>query len=360
MWAEREFPSAAEISLLDESLYQRIIADPSQFRMMLQAVPEGSWVFVDEIQRIPTLLNEVHFFIERRGLRFILTGSSARKLRRADVNLLAGRALQRYLHPFLPVELGEAWDTDRAIRVGTLPLVLSSPEPEETLRAYVGMYLKEEIKAEALVRNLPGFARFLPVAGLFHGQVVNVANIARDAGVGRTTVAGYLEILEDTLLAFRVPAFASGLRVRERRHPKLYLCDPGLARAVTRQRGEVGDRERGVLFEGLVASVLRAHRDYHDAFDDVAWWAPATAVTTEVDFVVSRGKRRVAIEVKAVARVGPEHCRGLRAIRDLPGLERRILVYRGEHPLRTDDGIEVTTLPTLSAMLADGTLWEKT
>jgi predicted AAA+ superfamily ATPase len=239
-----------------------------------------------------------------------------------------------------------------------MPLVWQSVEPEETLRAYVQTYLKEEVKAEALVRNLPGFSRFLPVAGLFHGQVVNVANIAREAEVGRTTVAGYLEILEDTLLAFRVPAFEPGLRVRERRHPKLYWCDPGLARAVTRQRGEVQDRERGVLLEGMVATVLRAHRDYHDAFDDMAWWAPSTAIATEVDFVLSRAGRHAAIEVKAAGRIGPEHCRGLRAIRDLPGLQRRFIVSLGDRQMRTDDGIEIIPLPALSAMLASAGLWK--
>jgi predicted AAA+ superfamily ATPase len=357
MWVRHEFPDAVEISLLDEGRFQRYLADPSQFRKELQALPEESWVFVDEIQRLPNLLNEVHYFIEDRRLRFVLTGSSARKLRRAEVNLLAGRAVQRYLHPFLPVELGDSWDTGRAVRYGTLPLVWRSAEPEETLRAYVQTYLKEEIKAEALVRNLPGFTRFLPIAGLFHGQVVNVSNIARDVGVSRGAVAGYLEILEDTLLAFRVPAFEAGLRVRERRHPKLYWCDAGIAREVTRQRGDVPDRERGVLFEGLVAAVLRAHRDYHDAFDEMSWWAPATAVNTEVDFVLSNGTHRAAIEVKAVDRVAAEHCRGLRAIRDLPGLQRRMLVYLGDRRLRTDDGIDVLPLPALSSLLAGGGLW---
>jgi predicted AAA+ superfamily ATPase len=358
MWVRHEFPDAREISLLDEGLFQRFLGNPSRFRQELLALPEGVWVFVDEIQRLPNLLNEVHYFIEDRQLKFVLTGSSARKLKRADVNLLSGRALQRHLHPFLPVELTDAWNTERALRYGTLPLVWDAPEPEETLRAYVQMYLKEEIRAEALVRNLPGFARFLPVAGLFHGQVVNVANIARDAEAGRTTVAGYLEILEDTLLAFRVPAFEPGLRVRERRHPKLYWCDAGLARAVAGQRGEVSERERGVLFEGLVATVLRAHRDYHDAFDDIAWWAPSTAIHTEVDFVLTRERRHVALEVKATCRIGPEHCRGLRALQGLPGLHRRIIVYLGDRPLRTEDGIEVMSLPALSALLAGGKLWQ--
>ena len=159
---------------------------------------------VDEVQRLPGLLNEVHRFIEERRLRFALLGSSARKLRAAGVNLLGGRALWREMFPLTPEELGEDFDLDRTLEVGALPLVLDSDSPQETLRAYVQLYLREEIKGEALVRNLPGFARFLPVAGLFHGQLVNVSGIARDAGVARTTVEGYLGVLEDTLLVRRL------------------------------------------------------------------------------------------------------------------------------------------------------------
>ncbi|OHD75341.1 MAG: hypothetical protein A2177_13825 [Spirochaetes bacterium RBG_13_68_11] len=185
-----------------------------------------------------------------------------------------------------------------------------------------------------------------------------MSNISREAEVSRTTVSGYLEILEDTLLAFRVPAFDPGLRVRERRHPEPYWCDAGLARAVTGHRGEVSDRERGVLLEGIVATLVRAHRDYHDACDDIAWWAPATATQTEVDFVLTRGGRHVALEVKATGRIGPEHCRGLRAIKGLPGLHRRLIVYLGEWPMRMEDGIDVLPLPALSQLLAGGRLWD--
>lgn len=357
-WVEHEYLEAYSISLLDEGLYQRYLADPSLFRQELRAQPEGAWIFVDEIQRLPNLLNEVHHGIEARHQRFILTGSSARKLKRADVNLLAGRALQRRLYPFLPSELGSAYSLDTVLRYGSIPLVWVSPDREQTLRAYVEMYLREEIKAEALVRNLAGFARFLPIAGLSHGQAVNTSNIAREAGVSRTTVNGHLEILEDTLLVFRIPAFAARLRVRERKHPKLYWCDPGLARTVVRRSGEVSDQERGILFEGIVATMLKAFQGYRDVWDDISYWSPAEAAQTEVDFVLSRAGQHVGIEVKATDRVGPQHGKGLRAIRDLKGLRRRVIVYLGDRIMRTDDGIDVLPLSGLAAMLESGELWK--
>jgi len=176
---------------------------------------------VDEVQRLPGLLNVIHQKLETRRLRFALSGSSARKLRRSGVNLLAGRAVRRSLHPFVPEELEGSFSLARTLEWGALPIVWAAPDKQDALEAYVQMYLKEEIQAEAATRNLPGFARFLPIAGLFHGQTLNVSALARDAGVARTTVQGYLEILEDTLFTFQLPAYEARLRVRERRHPKL-------------------------------------------------------------------------------------------------------------------------------------------
>ena len=225
-WVRHEYPDAHRIDLLDEALYQSYLADIGRFAGELQAAVPGSWVFVDEIQRLPALLNEVHRYIEGSGLRFILTGSSARKLKQAGVNLLGGRALHTRMYPFLPHELGADFDFDTVLRHGSLPVVWNAADRAAALRSYVQLYLKEEIKGEALVRNLAGFARFLPVAALFHGQTLNVASAARDAEVSRTTLAGYVEILEDTLVAFRLPAYDPKLRVRERKHPKLYWIDP--------------------------------------------------------------------------------------------------------------------------------------
>jgi predicted AAA+ superfamily ATPase len=315
-------------------------------------------VFVDEIQRLPNLLNEVHRFIEERGLCFILTGSSARKLKRAEVNLLAGRALLRRLYPFLPSELGEAFDLESVLRWGSIPLIWESPDRDQSLKAYVQLYLKEEIKAEALVRNLPGFVRFLPVAAAMHAQQVSVSSAARDAEVGRTTLAGYLEILEDTLLAFRVPAFEARLRVRERRHPKLYWFDPGVVRAVAGCTGALHPEERGTLFEGWVAALLRAARDYFELFEECFYWAPAGNGSTEVDFLLARGGRYLALEAKSAPKVQDKHLKGLRAIAPLPGLHRRLVVYTGDRGQRTPDGIDLWPVATFLKHLRDGTLWD--
>jgi predicted AAA+ superfamily ATPase len=351
------FPDALRFDLLDEGLYQSLLADPGLFADRLRAVRTGAWIWVDEVQRLPSLLNEVQRHIEDRRLKFILSGSSARKLRRAGTNLLAGRALQKAMFPLLPSELGGDFDLEAVLSHGSLPVVWSSGQPDETLRAYVQTYLKEEIQAEALARNLPGFARFLPVAALGHGQTVNVSSLARDCGVSRTTVDGYLEILEDTLLAFRLPAFESRLRVRERRHPKLYWIDPGLARAARKRLGDIDSGERGSLLEGVVATCLRAHGEYDRLFDEMSYWAPADAVRTEVDFLLRRGKRHLAIEVKSSRRIPDDGLRGLRAITGLAGLERRILVLDSKDPMRTADGIDVLPFGDFFDSLADGSLW---
>ena len=312
---------------------------------------------VDEIQRIPSLLNEVHRFIEERRLRFVLCGSSARKLKRHGTNLLAGRAVRKNLHPFLPAELGSAFDLETALTTGTLPVIWRAESPADALVAYAQLYLREEIQAEALVRNLPGFARFLPVAALFHAQTLSTASLARDAEVARTTVEGYLDVLEDTLLAFRLPAYEGKLRVRERKHPKLYWIDAGIVRGVRRQLGRLTTEERGALFEGWVANLLRSHDDYDGLFDDWCYWAPAEARRTEVDFLLRRGRAWIAIEAKAGQRAGPDELRGLRAIHGMKGLARRILVFRGPRRLRTSDGIEVWPIATFLEALAENQLW---
>ena len=356
-WARRQFPDAPRIDLLDEGRYQDYLVDPPLFAAELETVPAGSWVVVDEIQRLPNLLNEVHRFIEDRRLRFALLGSSARKLKAAGVNLLAGRALRKVMHPLTPAELGGDFSLDAALDTGTIPLVWVSDERRAVLESYVQLYLREEIRAEALVRNLPGFARFLPVAALYHGEVVNVSGLARDCGVARSTVQGYLDILEDTLLAFRLPAFEARLRVRERRHPKLYWVDPGLVRAVKRLRGPIAPEERGALLEGWVLHLLRAHGEESDLYEEVRYWAPHPANRTEVDFLLRRGGEFVAIEVKSQPRYHTGMLPGLRAAADLPGVVRRVLVYGGRRSFRTQDGIEVWSLARLHRALAEDAIW---
>jgi predicted AAA+ superfamily ATPase len=342
-WARTAFPDARRFDLLDEGLFQSYLRDPRLFGRELLRVPAGHAVVVDEIQRLPALLNEVHRFIEDRKLRFVLLGSSARKLKQAGTNLLAGRALRRIMYPLLPQELGGDFDLQEVLRFGSLPVIWRAPVKEESLEAYVQLFLKQEIQAEALVRNLPGFARFLPVAALFHGQVLSVAALARDAGVARTTVSGYLDILADTHLAWLLPAYEGKLRVKERKHPKLYWVDPGIVRAVKREFHPPAELERGALLEGWVGALLKAYGEPGCGLglrhDGLFHWAP-TEGKTEVDFLIQRGRAFTAIEVKAKEKLSSRDLIGLKAIAELKGIRRRVVVFMGDRPFQTEDGIE--------------------
>jgi predicted AAA+ superfamily ATPase len=342
-WSRQVFPDAHRFDLLDEGLFQSYLRDARLFGRELLRLPADQTVVVDEVQRLPALLNEVHRFIESHGLRFVLLGSSARKLKQAGTNLLAGRALRRVMFPLLPQELGADFDLSEVLRFGSLPLIWRSSAKEASLDAYVQLYLKQEIQAEALVRNLPGFARFLPIAALFHGQILSVASLARDAGVARTTVSGYLEILADTYLAWLLPAYDGKLRVKERKHPKLYWVDPGVMRAVKRELHPPGDAERGALLEGWVGVLLKAYGESGSGLgvghDGLFYWAP-TEGGTEVDFLIKRGKEFTAVEVKAKETLSSHDFKGLKAIAELKGLRRRLVVFLGERPFRTEDGID--------------------
>lgn len=356
-WLKESLSHSYVFDLLDEAVYQKFLGAPALFAAEVGGVDPSRWIVVDEIQRLPNLLNEVHRAIENQGRRFALCGSSARKLRRAGVNLLGGRALQRTMHPFTPVELGEHFDSERALRYGLLPIVFASADKPGTLASYTQLYLKEEIQGEALVRNLPGFARFLPIAALLNGQVINVSNIAREVGVARVTVNGYLDILVDTLLCFRLSAYEAKLRVRERRHPKWYWCDPGVVRAMKESNGPVVMEERGALFEGLVAQVIRASMDYYSAADKVHYWAPTEAAEMEVDFLLTRGSRHVAVEVKSSPRPSSSWVKGLKAISGLTGLKRRLVVYPQGPRMALGDGIEGVPLFLFSQWLREGNLF---
>ena len=229
---KRLFPSALYIDLLDQSLYQSFLSKIGLFYEKVNAFRDDGLVIVDEIQKMPELLDEAHRLIESSNRRFILTGSSARKMNAKKVNLLGGRAGKTFLHPFVPEELGKDFNLNEALRYGLIPIVWSHPDRGEKLKDYVETYLQEEIKAEALVKNLPAFARFLEIAGLCHGQAVNMSNIAREAQIQRREVKSFFSILEDTMLGFFLPAYSSKLKTREKKSPKFYLTDPGLARAL--------------------------------------------------------------------------------------------------------------------------------
>jgi predicted AAA+ superfamily ATPase len=354
-WARRRFPHAPRVDLLDEGVFQAYLRDPRLFGQEMRRHTRGTWVIVDEIQRLPPLLNEVHRAIEDLRLRFVLLGSSARKLRMAGTNLLGGRALRREMHPLQPDEMGADFDLAEVLRYGSVPLIWRAPHKPDRLDAYAQLYLREEIQAEALVRNLPGFARFLPVAALFHGQVVNTAGLARDAGVARTTVSGYLEILQDTHLVTLLPAYEARLRVKERKHPKLFWTDPGIVRAMKRQLQEPAAEERGALLEGWVCGLLRARHAYTGLYDDLMYWAPAQG-GVEVDFLLRRGTSFSAIEVKTTAHPGSAHMAGLRAIGELGGIERRVLVHMGDRAFNTSEGIEALPVMQFAEEVLTGRL----
>ena len=216
--------------------------------------------------------------------------------------------------------------------------------------------MREEVRVGALVRNLPGFTRFLSIAALFNGQAVNIAGIARDADAARTTVQGYLEILEDTLLVHRLSAYDAGLRVRERKQPKLYRVDPGVVRAAKRQLGALSVEERGPLLECRVATTLRTHAECGQLYDERSYWAPHQSAV-EVDFLLRRSRESLAVEVKATDRYHTSLLKGLRAIESLPGLARRALVHTGSRSFRSADGIEIWPALRFAAAVAKGTLW---
>ncbi len=338
-WLKEHFPDALWVDLLDEAKFQSYLAQPGLFAETIATAKKDQWVIVDEIQRLPNLLNEVHRAIENKKQLFALSGSSARKLKHAGVNLLAGRATRRFMHPLQPDELQTDFDLEDVLRFGTIALVSQAKNKVEVLEDYVQTYLREEIQREAIVRNLPAFARFLPIAALMHGQVLNVTSLARDAEAHRTTISGYVDILEDTLLAFRLEALQANLRVREKRHPKFYFIDPGIVKALKRNLYPVTQEERGSLFEGWFVNHVRAMNDYWRLFDRMCYWAAPNG-KTEVDLILTRGSEHLAIELKSGTRIRPEDFSGLQAMSDLKGLKRKIIVYCGTE-IRKKDDIEI-------------------
>lgn len=335
-WLKHVLPDALWFDLLRTQTVLALSRQPELFRQQVEALPRGRWVVIDEVQRMPALLNEVHALIADHGkaYRFALSGSSARKLKRLDVNLLAGRAINRQFFPLTASELHYDISVDRVLRLGLLPQVHVEPgHAVDVLEAYVANYVREEIQQEALVRNLSSFARFLEVAALVNGQVVNVAGIARDAAVARPTVQGYFSTLEDTLIGCWLPAWRKRAKVKEVASPKFYLFDPGVARALAgRLREPLDGLERGFLLETWVLHELRAAIASRHLGGHLHYWR--TPSGTEVDFVWTRGAHAVGIEVKAAAIWRKEHGAALKGLVDHGLLTAGHGVYTGSVELR--------------------------
>ena len=334
-WLRDRLPGALYLDLLDPALHRRLSARPERLRELLAGSPGCEAVVIDEIQRIPELLTVVHAVLEEPSPpRFVLTGSSARKLRRGGVDLLGGRAVHRTLHPFMAAELPD-FDLARALRIGLLPLVVGASDPAGVLDAYASLYLDQEVRAEGLTRNVGAFTRFLEAIAFSHGAQLNVSAVARECEVERKVAAGYVGILEDLLLAFRLPVFRRRARRATATHDKLYLFDAGVFRSL-RPKGPLDrpEEREGQALEGLVAQHLRAWAAYsgHDA--NLYFWR--TRAGAEADFVVYGETGLLALEVKNAARVHSNDLRALRAFReDYPEAEAALL-YRGRERLRID------------------------
>jgi predicted AAA+ superfamily ATPase len=341
-------PDAVVVDLLEPETYRMLVARPERLREIALGRAGTTDVVVDEVQRVPELLNVVHDLIESGPpIRYILTGSSARKLRRGEVDLLAGRASVRTLHPFMAAEW-PSFDLPDALRFGLVPLVVDSVDPADTLRAYASLYLEQEVQAEGLARDIGQFSRFLEAASFSHAAVLNVSGLAREAEVSRKTTEGFLSVLEDLLLAYRVPVFRRRAQRATAAHPKLFLFDAGVFRSL-RPSGPLDRPEEieGAALEGLVAQHVKAWIAYSGG--DVELYTWRTRSNVEVDFVLYGPQGFWAVEVKNTARIRPVDLRGLKAFReDYPEAEA-VLLYRGERRLLRDG---VTCVP-LSAFLSE-------
>jgi uncharacterized protein len=335
-WLKRRFQDALWLDLLAPDQFRAYSARPEALKHLVHGNPDNRVIVIDEVQRVPELLNVVHGLIEEDPTRmFILTGSSSRKLKRSGVDLMAGRAVLRSLHPFLAAELGERFRIDEALRIGLVPLVTSAPDPSAALKSYLSLYVREEVQAEGLVRKTGDFSRFLEAMSFSHGTTLNVSNVARDCEVERKTVEGYVGILEDLLLGFRVPVFSRRAQRATAVHPKFYFFDAGVFRSV-RPAGPL-DRPaeiEGPALEGLVAQHLRAWIAYRGGDEALYFWRTRSGV--EVDFVLYGSGGFLGIEVKNAARIDGRDLKGLQAFRqDYPEC-KPLLLYRGQDRILRD------------------------
>lgn len=340
------FPTAPVLDLLQDSVYQEFLRDPSRLEAWADAQDLSGPLIIDEVQRIPAMLNEAHRLIEKKKRRFILTGSSARKLRRSGANLLAGRAIIKRMNTLSAAELGKDFDLRRSLRYGQLPAAYFSAAPEDYLRSYVGAYLREEIQMEAQVRNLAQFSRFLEAASFSQASVLSVASVAQDCGVDRKTAENHFQLIEDLLIAVRLPVFQRRAKRKMTTHPKFYFFDSGVYQTL-RPRGPLDPEEeiQGAALETLVLQELRAALDNYALDYQLSFWR--SRKQEEVDFVLYGPNGLLALEIKRSSRVREADLAGLRAfLSDYP-MAKGYLLYGGEQRLKYG---AVTALPLVWAL----------
>ena len=333
-WLKQHMQGCPYIDLLDDEIYRQLVARPESLRHLIP--PKTEWVVIDEVQRVPELLNEVHRLIESENVRFAMSGSSARKLKKVGTNLLAGRAITKFMYPLTTHELGSDFALDKALTLGMLPEVWDSEDGEQYLQSYVTTYLKEEVQQEGLTRNVGTFARFLEIASLSQATPLNVSNIASDLGVDSKTAENYFTILEDLLLAVRLPVFSKHAQREMYKRPKFLFFDTGVYRAI-RPRGPLDTPELidGAALETILFQELRAINDYYDLGYDLSYWR--TRSKLEIDFILYGERGLHAFEVKRAATIRSKDLKALREfLKDYP-IGQATLLYGGSKKQWIDD-----------------------
>jgi len=349
------YPAALWIDLLKADHYRRYLTHPERMREEIDILEPKPFVVIDEVQKVPKILDEVQWLHEAHGLQFALCGSSARKVKRGAANLLGGRAIRYELRGLTSAELGSAFDLERILNHGYLPRIYETARPKRLLNSYVADYLKEEVASEGLVRKLPAFSEFLNIASLSDTHPVNYSNIARECGVSSQTVRGYFEILEDTLMARWLPSYRKRPKRRVIHSPKLYFADVGVVGFLAR-RGllEAGSELFGNAFENWCFHEISAYNCYAERFADLSYWRLTSGL--EVDFVVN--DMAVAIEAKSSRTISSHHLKGLRQLAiDHSNVERRIVLCLEDRPRRTSDGIEIIPYGEFVRLLWDGDIF---
>ncbi|MDR2963705.1 MAG: AAA family ATPase [Bacteroidales bacterium] len=330
------YPNAVYYDLLRSKDFERLQRNPSLLEEDLAMLKAGDVVVIDEVQKIPQLLDEVHSLIYRKNIRFILSGSSPRKLKRFGANLLGGRALKTVLYPLVSAEIPD-FDIQKAVRYGTLPRHYLIADPWNRLAAYIGVYLNEEIREEALSRQLKSFTRFMEIAAFSNGEIVVYKNIAQDCGIDYRTVKEYFEILIDTLVGYMIPSFTHTQKRRSIQAPKFYYFDVGIANYLQNRRNiQLGSTDFGHAFEHFIIQELIAYIAYNKKEEQLSYWHTSSGY--EIDAIIGMG--RVAIEIKSVEEIQSRHLKGLRAFQEDFPLCRLIAVSFDPRP-RIMNGIEV-------------------
>jgi predicted AAA+ superfamily ATPase len=342
-WIKQNLKDMVYIDLLDVEIYAQIMSNPHR---LLDFIPRNyqGWIVIDEVQRVPAILNEVHRLIEKEGYAFVLTGSSARSLRKKGVNLLAGRALVYHMYPLIVEELGDVFDLSKALHYGMLPALLSEPDPHAYLKAYVATYLREEVLQEGLTRNLAAFSRFLEVASFSQGQVLSMASIARETGTSQKNVSNYFDILEDLLIAYRLPIFNKRAKRQTIAHPKFYYFDVGVYQ-ILRPKGfsDLQAEIEGAALETLFLQSLRAVNEYYEFEYQLYYWRTLSGL--EVDFVLHGEKGLLAFEIKRSHTASRSDAKALMAFQEDYPETKAYLIYGGDkkYHFGTVDVLPITT-----------------